>query len=200
MLVAKSIAEKVLNNLLEEGKIDICHEYGERGYSLESHQKGILLSNWNDFDKYPNFMEWLEYSYELEWSDEWIQDYEFGKLYRCSPDSYGWEQQYKITEGGEMITPDNAVEDWIEECKVDYNNTFQISALPSFIEHDDIIAEGFELVDDDCENGFYNRHDNPGTIAEDLVGEEGEYDEVLFQLSSVGQFAVNFVVYARKLE
>src|SRR5690554_2608429 len=109
--------EQVLNALLDSGEIEqICSEYGEQGYILEVGKEAILFANWNNFDKYPNFMEWLENNYELEWLDEWIIDYDYSKAYRISPDSYNWQQQVRITDCGELITPDSDIEDWIEYC------------------------------------------------------------------------------------
>lgn len=190
------LASEILEKLIENGEIDICNKYGERGYSLEEGQEAILFANWNHFDKYPNFIEWIENNYAIEWSDEWMIDYSYGKAYRCSPDSYGWERQFRITEDGEMLTPDDGAEVWIEHCKIDSRILGHTpSVLPSFIEHDDIIKEGFELIDDDLESGWYDRNDDPNEIAAKLLE---EYEEVVFHLGGVGQFSINFEVYAKK--
>lgn len=191
--------ESVLNNLLENGKIEqICSEYGEQGYSLEEGKQAILFADWNDFDKHPNFMAWLEENYEIEWSDEWIVDYETDKCYRTTGDSYGWEQSFRINENGELITPDSDIEDWIDFCKIDYDTDKNATpnVLPSFVDTDELIDTGFELINDDLESGWYNRNDDPTEIAESLL-EQG-YIAVIFKLSGVGQFSVNFEVYALK--
>ena len=195
--IKTSIFEDIIESLIKSGDIDICHEYGEMGYTLDDDKKGILFGNWNDFDKYPNFMERLESEYEIEWHDEWVIDYNNSKAYRSSPDSYGWEQQFRTTECGELITPDDDVSEWIAECVVNYNTyTSKISALPSFIDEDEIIGEGFKLIAEDFENGLYGKVDRPEEIAEDLIEDKG-FNEVLFQIDFVSQFNLGFKVYAK---
>lgn len=190
------LAERVLEELMNNGDIDSCSEYGEPGYSLEEGKKGILFGNWNDLDKHPNFMEWVEENYAIEWNDEWVISYEHGKAYRCSPDSYSWQQAFKYTDDGEMITMDDEPSEWIESCKVDDRTMVHTpSALPWFITEDDLIAEGFELIDDDLESGWYGRADSPQEILEKYLG---EYREIVFSLNGVGQFSVGFAVYGRK--
>lgn len=192
-----ALLEKVLNVKIESGDIEACSEYGEDGYILEDGKKAILFANWNEFDKYPNFMEWVEANYEIEWSDEWIISHEHGKAYRSSPDSYGWQQQFRITEDGEIITPDDDAEVWINHCKIeDSESPHTPNALPYFISQEDIEAEGFKLLDDDLESGWYGRNDNPMEIAEEII-EEGKYKEVVFSLNAVGQFAIQFSTYGR---
>ena len=188
--------EAVLNNLLENCEIEnICSEYGEQGYTLEEDKKAILFANWNNFDKYPNFMKWLEKNYEIEWSDEWIIDYNNYKAYRTQPNSYGWQQQFRITDCGELITPDSDIEDWIDYCVMtDYKQ--QARCLPDFIEEGLLIEEGFKLISEDNANGWYGRADDPNEIAENVFNET-EYTEIIFVLDSVGQFEISFSVYAR---
>jgi hypothetical protein len=199
--LVEKLFEAVVENLISCGDVDICHEYGEPGYHLEEGKEAILFSNWNPYDKYPNFMELLEATYDLEWSDEWIISYEHGKAYRTSPDSYSWQKSFMFTESGEILTPDDDVEYWIEECKLDYIPKFtNPRALPSFIEGEQIEAEGFELINDDLQSGWYDRVDDPRQILEECLKEYGgEYDEIVFSLNGVGQFAVDFSAYGRKL-
>lgn len=188
--------EQVLNNLLENGGItELCTEYGEQGYYLEEGKKAILFADWNDFDDYPNFMEWIEENYEIEWSDEWVIDYECDKAYRTSPDSYGWQRQFRFTECGQLITPDNDIEDWIEHC-VMTDEGQQARCLPYFIDKERLIEQGFKLISEDNANGLHGRADNPNEIAEEVF-DETEYTEIIFVLDSVGQFELEFSVYAR---
>jgi len=193
----ETLKNNLLETLINNGDIDICSQYGERGYSLSEGKKAILFANWNNMDKYPNFMEWIEDNYEIEWSDEWIIDYDNDKVYRTSPDSYSWQQQFRITEYGELITPDNDVTEWIEYCKVTPENLPHTpQCIPDFINVEDLESEGFELISEDHENGWYGRNDSP-TIIADSVFEQTNYTEILFILSNVGQFSINFDVYAR---
>lgn len=196
MTLTTTLAERVLEQLLNTGDIDRCEEYGEPGYDLEEGKKAILFADWNPFDKYPNFMEWIEDNYEIEWSDEWMIDHNTGKAYRCVADSYGWEQQFRITEDGELITPDDDVSEWIDHCKIDDRTMLHTpSALPSFISQEDIEAEGFELINDDLQNGWYDRVDDPKQIVDEYLG---EYKEIVFSLNGVGQFSVDFAAYGRR--
>jgi len=193
----ENLLEKVLDSLLENSVIDEhCLSYGEIGYNLGEGRKGILLANWNKFDKHSNFMEWLEQHYELEWSDEWIVDYNDLTAYRTTADSYSWQQQFRITDCGELITPNSDIEDWVEHCKFDRNN-YKVanSCLPDFME-EQLEEAGFTLLEEDFEDGWYGKNDNPTEIAERIF-DDTEYNELIFVLDSVGQFAITFKVYGR---
>lgn len=181
----------VLKNLLNCGVIEnSCDSYGEQGYELGEGKRYILLSNWNEFDSHPNFLEWLEENFELEWSDEWVIDYSTMMCYRTSPDSYGWEQQFRFSECGDLITPESDIQDWID-CSVNNLKT----ALPSFIDEDKILEQGFKLKKEGLENGFLRgMNDNPEAILDEL---RNVYEEVLFKLEYVSQFSLGFRVYVR---
>jgi hypothetical protein len=193
----ENLLKTTLDNLLENGAIEeACFEYGEQGYTLPENKVGILFANWNKFDKYKNFMEWLEQNYELEWSDEWIIDYNESRAYRTVADSYSWQQQFRVSENGELITPDSDIEDWIESCKFDRNNYKTAnSCLPDFME-EELESAGFVLLDEGFENGWYGRSDNPKDIAENIFN-ASEHNELIFVLDSVGQWAITFKVYGR---
>lgn len=182
--------EQILETLFENGEIQYCSQYGEQGYNLEENKKLILFANWNDFDKHPNFMQWLEENYECEWSDEWIIDYENDKCYRTVANSYGWQQQWRFHDCGELLTPDSDISDWLEYVENDPKRV-----LPSFLEVD-LEELGYELINDDLQSGWYGRHDSPEEILEEL--ESQGYTSVVFQLACVSQFAVDFEVYAKK--
>lgn len=127
--------KQVLGRLIDNGDMDIAYEYGESDYTLEENKKAILFANWNRLDKYPNFMNWIEESYEIEWDDEWIIDPNSNKAYRSQSNSYGWQQQYRISDCGDLITPDSDIEDWINFCKVTANNLHRTpQCLPDFID------------------------------------------------------------------
>lgn len=188
--------EKIVE-LLENGfEIGICSEYGEMGYELPEGKKAILFGNWNYLDKYPNIMKYLEENYELEWYDEWYICYNTGKAYRTQPNSYGWESQIMYSESiGGYLTPDDDISFWIDEAKIsDYNET--IKALPSFFCGDEIEKEGFKLIGETFENGYYGKVDSPKEIAKELF-EEG-FTELVFQIDYTSQFSTGFKAYAKK--
>ena len=188
--------EKIVELLENRFHIDYSLIYGEMGYELPEGKKAILFGNWNYLDKYPNIMEYLEENYELEWYDEWYVCYKTGKAYRTQPNSYSWESQIMYSESiGGYLTPDDDISFWIDEVKIsDYNET--IKALPSFFCGDEIEKEGFKLIGETFENGYYGKVDNPKDISEELF-KEG-FKEVLFQLEYNSQFSMGFRAYAKK--
>lgn len=190
--------EKVLEALYQEGEINICSKYGESGYELSEGKKEILLANWNHFDKYPNFMKWIEDNYEIEWDDEWTIDYEHGdsKAYRISGNSYQWEQQIMYSECGEFVTPEDHVSEWIELVVLEKDFQDNPKTLPSFLNDEDIIEEGFELLGREFQNGWHpGQNDDPKKIAEELF--ERGFVQVLFKLSYVSQFDIGFKVFVK---
>jgi hypothetical protein len=157
--------DKALSYLQEKHSAEWCAEYGEPGYT--NPDKGIIFANWNDI---PNGLaDWLEKcGYELEWSDEWMIDYSYGKAYRTSADSYQWECLVHLRDDGEYLTPDDSADDWIEALAID-NPKARIGILPSRITPDDLQAAGFVLHADKQESGFHaGQTDNPQTVAADV--------------------------------
>lgn len=188
--------ENIIELLVNRFEIGICSEYGEMGYELPEGKKAILFGDWNDLDKYPNILNYLEDNYELEWQDEWYIDYNTGKAYRTKGDSYEWQSQIMYSESvGGYLTPDDDISDWIDEVKITAPSG-TIKALPSFICEDEIEKEGFKLIEENFENGYYGKVDNPEDIAEKLF-KEG-FKEVLFQLEYNSQFSMGFRAYAKK--
>ena len=188
--------EKIVELLVNKFHIDYSLIYGEMGYKLPEGKKAILFGDWNDFDKYPNIMEYLEENYELEWFDEWHIDDNTGKAYRKSGNSYEWESQIMYSESiGGYFTPDDSISYWIDEVKIT-SSSETIKALPSFICKDEIEREGFKLIEENFENGYYGKVDNQKDITEELF-KEG-FKEVLFQLEYNSQFSMGFRAYAKK--
>jgi hypothetical protein len=170
------------------GCIEHCSHYGEPGYSEPG--KGIVFANWNNVPK--RIQDGLEaQGYELEWADEWHVDYNNGKAYRTSPDSYGWQSRLMYSEAaGEYLTPDDGLESWVQECENNSN-----SALPSWWDAGDIAALGWVKQSKEYENGFHpGQNDSPEKIAAALVAERKDF---LFQIGGVGQFDVRFHVWVK---
>lgn len=183
--------ENIINMLSDKHYAEICTAYGEPGYTAD---KGVILCNWNDVNK--RVADYLEKSgYSLEWSDEWMIDYDYSKAYRTQSDSYHWQSSIIVTDDGEMLTPDDADSEWIANaCMTDEGHT--VVAVPARISEQSIIDEGFELVDDTLENGFFpGQNDDPKTIAKKLF-DRGAI-AVVFRIREVSQFYIKFQAFAK---
>jgi len=167
---------------------DWCESYGEPGYS--DPKNGIIFANWNNVPEH--IQRGLERrGFELEWSDEWIIDYDANKAYRSSPDSYGWTPSYFIKDSGKIVG------------KADYD----LQDLADYLMNDPSRADtfdadfsdlGFEKGSDDFESGFHpGQTDKPEKIFADLHAKG--YD-VVFQIDRVGQFDMRFNVWTRSHE
>lgn len=181
-----------LQYLQEKHNAEWCNEYGERSY--QNPEKGIIFANWNDIPK--GLANWLEEcGYALEWSDEWYIDYSYSKAYRTSGDSYSWESSVMLpADSCEYITPDDSPATWVEACEVTANNQ-PINCLPSWVSADDIIECGFELIEGDFENGYFEgMNDSPPKIATKYFADGA--NRVLFQKSENSQFYCRFRVWA----
>ena len=192
MNITPKRTEVILNHLRDNHYLDQCSQYGEPGY--QDPEAGILFANWNPVPGWiQKYLE--EAGYELEWSDEWYVDYNYGKAYRTSADSYHWQCQIHVTEAGEVLTPDNSDSDWVEEFMMtDKGHTPKV--LPSRI---DPTTCDFEQVNDEhFENGWHpGQTDDPKEIAKKLF-EDSTVEAMVFRLSEVSQFYVKFDVFARR--
>lgn len=174
---------------------ELCPEYGERGYSAP--EGGILFCNWNNVSK--RVCAYLEEAgYELEWSDEWYVDYDNGKAWRTSPDSYSWVCAIRYTEHG-VLTPDDPIEDWITDTEMtDHGHT--PSALPDWITEEDLIEQGYERHNGRFESGFYpGQNDDPKEVAK-LMFSELDAEAVVFRIEGCGQFDLHWQAWFRRAE
>ncbi len=183
--------ENIINMLCDKHDAEICTAYGEPGYTAD---KGVILCNWNNVDK--RVADYLEKSgYSLEWSDEWMIDYDHSKAYRTQGDSYHWQSSIRITDDGEMLTPDDDASNWIDSAAMtDASHTPE--AVPDRITEADIIDCGFELMDDTLENGFFDgQNDDPKAISKRLF-DRGAI-AVIFRIREVSQFYIKFQAFAK---
>jgi len=172
--------------------MEYCSYYGEPGYHDPA--AGILFANWNDISK--RTADYLEAAgYELEWSDEWTIDYNNDKAWRTSPDSYEWQCQIQYTDDGEMITPDDGAQVFIEHCAMtDYKQPTR--AVPEWVTVADIEAEGYQAINGYFEAGWHpGQTDDPKAIARKAF-ENGALS-VVFRLKESSQFYVVFQGYAK---
>ena len=184
---AEYVQEYVRDVLMDEGTIeDIACEYGEPGYTKAADDNVIVTANWNNVPgAIVDIM--CDCGYDIEWSDEWSMDYDANKIYRVSPDSWGWEPSYFIAYECELLgIYDN------EEFFVETMAENQTMFIPS-----DMDLEKYEYVniDEVCyQNGWYGRNDDAEKIRE-KAREKFRY--VLLQTCSVGQFAHDWSIWGK---
>ena len=172
--------------------IDYCSEYGEFGYELSEGKKAILFSDQNKFDKYPRIMEWIEENYEIEWSDEWVIDYNDNKCYRTIRDSYGWQPSMYMDNNDEII-PYNYINEMDEEEFKEFliennflNNSKTAINLVRFEPKGELIGED--------ESRMFESQPDPKKMLE-LAKEKYPENDFYFVIDSVNQFGLEFALY-----
>lgn len=206
MDIASRMAEKVegysVSNRIEEIRLHF-DGYAEPGHT--DPESGIIATgNWNDVTVYsqvhgrtvvsdlPSRISALfeKMGVEIEWSDEWSECADCNKLVRTSPDSYGWQQSYKLDDDGlichECIAEDpEAHLESLEGCDTSCNT---ISAINPG-EHGYVRLE-------ECESGLHpGQTDNPKKIGNGLRAKG--ITRYLFNLDDVGQFDAKWSVWVK---
>lgn len=118
-----------------------------------------------------------------------------GEVVRTEPDSYSWTPDFFISNDG-IYCGDctrNDPQDYLETL---INNPKVVNTILS---ESDLENAGFEKLDGDYESGWYDRNDSPQEILNDLMN-SFPYGEFVFNITSKGQFAVNFDVYGRGMD
>jgi hypothetical protein len=206
MDIASRMAEKVegysASNRIEEIQLHF-DGYAEPGYT--DPECGIIATgNWNDVTVYsqvhgrqvvsdlPSRISRLfeKLGVEIEWSDEWSECSNCNKLVRTSPNSYGWQQSYKLDDDG--LTCHECIEKDPEEhlqslegCDTSCNTISSIN--PS--EHGYVKLE-------ECETGWHpGQNDNPREIGKALRAKG--ITRYLFNLDDVGQFDAKWSVWVK---
>jgi hypothetical protein len=195
---------------------DWCSEYGEPGYStpIGAETPLVMLGNWwcqcgkvlrpdgtpdlhgHDYH-HPRLWAQLEaQGVECVWYDEWVVDYENDKCYRVSGDSYGWQPVTRYTEGGDLITPDDDIETWIEDIQNGQG------VLPSRVwSSGDLIEAGFTLWEDRLESGLHPGMDaDPAVVTAAIREVHGDSVDIVFALTENSQFYSVFAAYVRPVK
>lgn len=184
-----NIFEIIPEEHFNTGEVQAADKYIEPGYDQPSGP--ILLANWNNYTH--EQMEDLEaLGCALEWSDEWLVDYDSSGIVRTSPDSYSWEPSYAIYDG-EVLTIEDSVEAWVECFGItDYMQSESITPIPSSFNLKEL---GFLLYNDEpYQSGLHiGMNDDPHSILKELF-EKFPNATVLFQRSN-SQFYTEFEVY-----
>ncbi len=168
--------------------------YAEPGYDED---KNAMLGDWNNVpDSDAKYIE--ELGFELEWEDEWLVC-ECGKGFRCSPNSYGWEM-YGIIDDGSCVCGDclkESPEEYLESLE-DKPRRALTCALLNVIDPEDW---GYELVNDQYENGWNGWHEGTDGDPEKILAAEKAKrpSHYLFAITGQGQFQIDFAIY-RKID
>lgn len=213
-LSSKTVSD-ILERFTEEGIItDSCAEYGEPGYTTmdaitatEPATACVVLGDyWCHCNKvtrtkrdgtevsllhdhathHPHLWKQLEaQGVCFEWYDEWTIDYEHSKAYRAKADSYSWKPSFVYLDDGEILTPDDDLDVWLEwACEGD-----EPKCLMGHIHSEqDLFDAGFQKHNGRYENGFHEgQNDNPKTIMEQIRREysrhTAEYERLVEALA-----------------
>ena len=194
MNISEKRTETILEILRELRDMESVSAYGEAGYT--DPEQAVLFADWNNVSRLvQDYLE--EAGFALEWSDEWALSYEHDKAWRTSPDSYSWVCAVRYTEYGDLLTPECEASEWIEEMAVTDQSQPNISALPDHVDSEALEAEGYTLALDDMENGWYGREDDPSEITARLFESVPDLESVVFKITSVGQFAMQFEAWQK---
>jgi hypothetical protein len=131
---------------------------------------------------------------EVVYSDEYTTCSDCNKVIRTSPDSYHWQPDFYVGDG--FIACNvcfNENEDYQEAYLEDKINDYR-QAVNGLISEEQMEKLGFEKLDAEYQDGYYDRHDDPEAIYHKL---DQTYPEIVFFISDVGQFHTNFVVFVR---
>jgi hypothetical protein len=176
--------------------------YAEPGYSLAEGKVGVVLANWNEETKYDpvtgpkvvdSTMKWAavmleKRGYSTEWSDEWEQCDECGKIFRTTASYYGWKLSGWIDEGGSAFCRDCL--DIDEYLEFFVGKTWKAVSLDDI----DLTAHGFVEVKRGMQRGLHEgQAANPDKIGR--VCRQVGIDRFLFRLDDSGQFDVEFSLW-----
>lgn len=203
------LSNEFIYNLADREGWQVAGQYGEPGYGNLNTSLIILGNFWRRVDgqlkdyfhKYPRIGRQLEaQGVELEWEDEWVVDYYNDKAYRCQPDSYGWAPSFAFTEGGDILTPDDDIEAWIEYARNNVRVAITTRQVPNVERLLEAAGWTRRPEDGDFANGWHPGQDDvPADIDAALRAEHGDID-VLFVVTGVGQFDIHFAAFFKACE
>lgn len=184
------------SNHVEDFQIHL-HGYAEPGY--ENPESGIIVTgNFNDDQSdLPSRLAKIfeeRYDVELEWSDEWVACDHCRKLFRVSPDSYGW-RQYGAFIGDECVCGDcikQDPEDYLKSIEGGPRTAISIAGL-------DPVQHGYVLLKGECERGLHGGQDADPRVAARSLRDLGCY-RFLFAIEHCEQFSLTFSIYLHESE
>ena len=182
--------------------------YGERGcYSTDCI---IATGNWNAIDTYDKVSQtrkvisnlpkrlmklFEKLGIECEWSDEWVECSQCGKLVRTIGDSYSWKASYALLNECEVYCAACIQEDpkdYLERLEGNETTANTIIASPE--------KHGYvKLNNDSFETGWHpGQNDSPETVKKGL--QKKGVDKFFFHIDSVGQFDCQWSVFVHESE
>lgn len=211
------LSNRTISDLCYRFCWDWASEYGEPGYGTFSSAdvRAVILGDYwlhgadktsdklQSFeDRWPRVWQALEESGVcFEWYDEWVIDHERSKAYRYRPDCYTWQPSVIHTDNGDLLTPDDDIEDWIDWAK----NKPTRALVRSVHREADLNAAGFyvcrQLETSEFENGWNpGQDDNPTDVTEQIRAIHRDTVDIVFHISGVGQWDVRFQAYIREAQ
>jgi hypothetical protein len=191
---------KIIDVFEENGMYDDI--YLQWAEDHDGNYYAIVDSN-SDENKFVNFVQEtvdiednIERDLELEivYSDEYTTCTDCGKIIRTSPDSYSWQPDFYVGDGFIVCNVCfNDEEDYQEAYIKDKINNPK-SAINGLVTEKQLEELGFEKIGEEYEDGWYHVNDDPEAIYNRL---SERFEEVVFLISNVEQFRINFVTFVR---
>lgn len=120
-----------------------------------------------------------------------------GNVIQTEPDSYSWTPDFFVDyDKGEIICGDCVRKNPQDYLETLYNNPKKANTILSA---QDLIDNGFEKIEGDYENGWYDKHDSPEEILDKAL-EAHPSATFIFNISSQGQFATKFELWGADLD
>lgn len=120
-----------------------------------------------------------------------------GNVIQTEPDSYSWTPDFFVDyDKGEIICGDCVRKNPQDYLETLYNNPKKANTILSA---QDLIDNGFEKIEGDYENGWYDKHDSPEEILDKAL-EAHPSATFIFNISSQGQFATQFELWGADLD
>lgn len=171
MIITEKRTALILECLQENHDASFCPSYGEPGYT--DPKSGIVFADWNNINgRIGNYLEAAGFG--LEWSDQWVIDYNHNKAYRTSPNSYGWlPTAIYAPGGGELLTPDSDLSDVIGVLQCEYISD-DCYLLPAWITEENLLELGFMKQGSERESGLApGQTANPKETLKELLADSG---------------------------
>jgi hypothetical protein len=171
----------------------------------------VIFDDWNSLNKFVKEVKSVlgipeeNKDYEIEreldvsfvFSDEYTTCSDCNHIIRTSPTHYGWQPDFYIGDGfivcGECFRGESDYQEaYIEERINNPKNALQ----GDLITEDNLQELGFAKFNTDSyESGLhYGQNDDPEKIYNNL---KENYEDVLFKITSTGQFDIDFDVWVR---
>lgn len=134
---------------------------------------------------------------QLEWSDEWEQCGNCWKLMRVEPNSYSWRMYGFFDDGACSYLCGNCALENFEDWTLPRFLGNESNAITFLRSSATMVEYGFEQIDGRFENGWHPGQDDTPQDALNRYRDELDDKEWVFVIPSVGQFDMQFELWAR---